>query len=163
MLPNAGIFAAGNELSPYQKYQAHIRARATAGFIDFAGTANANARYTTARTISSGGMIGSPWNAHVEGGASINRLVQHAMPDQAAFDAVCAAGTDVLIVTSYIGNRDDFEALNRNGFTSLSSAAIPGSFVAQIMTEITWWDSAASAAKTLNPSAGSSASSYTVP
>lgn len=153
----------GEAATPYQLYQAHIRQRATGGSAGWSSfKTSAGSYYTTAGGAEGGGMIGSSWAAYVyEVSSTIQRVVLHGLPDRATFLAILAAGTDVFFRTESAGLTDNFEPRDRNGYYSLSSNDVPGTYEAHRLRELVWWTG--SEALTSDPFGGSPPSTYTVP
>ncbi len=150
----------------YEDWVAHVITRTTGGAKtwpnDTFGSGQGLFRTTADNgSLSSSGMDSTPWGAG--GGvfsrtSRIARIVQHALPSEAEFNAQRAAGRVILlqIVTesgAIFGN-----AYARNGYTSGDYFDEP---YGKNCTLAAWWDGATGIPMMSNPAASGAPSPYT--
>lgn len=139
----------------YADYRAHIATLATGGVALWAGTVSVAGVFRTTPTVTvSGSMTGTPWLAGMFGGSATRRMTQHAMPSQAAFDAMNAGGFEFLW-EAVSGGTGDAPSLNRNGYTSGGASAVSLLLIPQII----YWDG--TQAQRMQPSLGLGPTPYT--
>lgn len=134
----------------YADWVAHITARATGGAVAWGGEMTAQGIYRTTAAAATGGMAGSPWMAVFRRASSaMCRIVQHALPSEAVFNAQIASGRQVILQSV-----DDAATvtvpLDRNGFLS-GDASVITTYTCPL---IGWWDDATQSALMNNPQAG---------
>jgi len=158
-LPNPGILAAGLGGKTYAEFQARIATLATSGSASWAGVNIAAGAWTTAAAAVVGIMYDTPWNSSYEAASSrLARIVQHALPSQAAFDDQVANGYQMFVRIQDAADKINFVSVNRNGYASLSfNDGSP--YPARTCTELIRWDG--SQAWQSNPSIGGSETLYT--
>lgn len=121
------IGRAGGAMKTYAEFQVYIAAQApgTQPFSGSVGSITGAFRVTTSPTMPGyAPMVGSPWGPLSADGVSGSysywpRVIQHAMPDEATWNAVRAVGGEVLIRVEDGGIASPtYVAYARNGFTS---------------------------------------------
>lgn len=147
----------------YADFQAHI---ATLGATSRVWAANANATgaYTTNAAAPTGTLTGSSWGPSSAVGfiastaSSLDRIVQHGMPSQAAFDEqVTNSGLIYLDISAALSAAGAFPAVTRNGFTS--SAA--GTNTRRELLVLRYWNFTLGQAEEMQPSLGVGPTVYT--
>lgn len=145
----------------YADFLAHITARAAQGqrLWDEAGSGfPAGAYWADAGAVSASAMTGSSWSSRFYGTPTIGaaRIVQHALPDEAAFNAQVSNGWRVFFRVAAPASGPAYVGITRNGYTSASSAATSSP---RTITELIRWDG--TQAWVSDPSVGGTESPYT--
>lgn len=120
--------------NPLAEFNAYVAAQATGGVQAWGGSLGSIAagayRITTEPTVPGyAPLVGSPWGPLSANGISASysywpRVIQHAMPSEAVFNAVKAASGQVLIRVEDGGIASPpYDAYTRNGFTSGATGA----------------------------------------
>lgn len=148
------VAAGGVVAKTYAEYQTQIAALATGGAVLWDSTGN-NGNIRTTAAAATGAMDGSPWLAFCTSISALARIVQHAAPSQAAFDALVAGGFEVYLELTSPGS-GAVVALNRNGYLSLANAS---STPRRSCANFIYWDGAQ--AQQMNPLAGTGPTPYT--
>jgi len=140
----------------YADFVAHITTKAVDGAATWGGTATSGSpkkfRTTAAAAVDYG--FGSSWVNNWDS-TSVCTLVRHAMPTEAAFNAVVAAGSMVYYEVDQ-GASGFLPATNRNGFTTTDGGA---SQSPNFVSDLIYWDG--TAAQRMNPSLGTGPTPYT--
>ncbi|WP_298700948.1 hypothetical protein [uncultured Brevundimonas sp.] len=159
--PNPGVLAAGNGGKTTADWNAHITTLATSGTRAWTNNVAlaAGAYRTTAEALPGfANMYGSVWSDHAYPNIPPSRLTQHGLPSKAIWDAQAAAGYQIFFRLVSFGDQSSFNALSRNGYTSLS--LLPDSAEPAIKcTELIRWDG--EKAWKSNPSIASAETEYT--
>lgn len=147
----------GGAAKTYAEYQAHLATRGT--FKTYGSTTSAGSFRTTAVAGATGAMRGTPWGTLIirDNTVVLARIVQHSLPSEAVYNAINAAGTEVLIVLEVGPAATDLVfGIDRNGFFS-------GNFgdgdPSMTTSEVIYWDG--TQAQKMNPSAQTGPTPYT--
>lgn len=105
----------------YPAFRAHLATLTPDTVAWDQGVLPGKVRVTTAAPT--GQMFGSIWRSASpagcwQAGSSFSRAIQHAFPNEATFNAVVAAGGEVLIELVGWGNSSAYPSVNRNGYPS---------------------------------------------
>lgn len=133
----------------YAEYQAAIAALPSVGLASWAtniGTSTVN--FTTNAAAATGSMEGSSWNSTYQT-ATVARGVQHALKDEATFNAQVAGGF-LLYISAQSAGVNAAVSLSRNGYTSTADAADVSGRIVRIIR----WDDTLKKAFESNPSIG---------
>lgn len=162
-LPGAAVMRSGGAVAKtYADYQAKMAT-------DFPNTALWNGdvagivqgAYRSTAAADTGTMVGSSWVSQFRrgsGNTSVCRLIQHAMPSQAAYLAAQAAGHIVVWRWAFTGTAPGgYPALNRNGYLSLEDLTSGDMNVCNLLVR---WDEATKKAYQSNPSVGGAETEY---
>lgn len=143
----------------YADFQAHIATLATGGVQAWTGTGMPNTSGTFRSTAAAAGgtMLGSPWMGEYRRNntdTNCARVIQHAMPSEAAFNALVAGGFEFCFTQVGVAAAN-LIALNRNGYLS---GALAGPVSSAQMTSLIYWDG--TKAQKMNPFAGTGPTGY---
>lgn len=158
--PNPGILAAGVSTGKTTAdWNAHITTLATSGDQPWgADVARAGGAYRTTAAAAAGTMYGTSWSSYLFYQFAPCRLIQHGLPNVAAFNDQVANGRQVFFRVASAVDQSVFGSLTRNGYTStFLDAGAPSTTL--ICTEIIRWDGAK--AWKSNPSIGGAETEYT--
>lgn len=149
----------GEQLTPYQRFQAHIAELASGRALAFSDTLLvALQSYVVTADLSSalGGMVGSSWLQAFRGDStSVARAIQHGLASETVFTAQRTNGWQMLLTIGSGDASSGYAARTRNGFASSSSSS---SFGARTISQILLWDGAQSLRMT--PDVGSGPTTY---
>lgn len=156
-----GVAAGPPPGKTYAQFVTHITGLST-GVNTWGGSvggSGAGPRITTA-AAATGAMYGTPWNSWAAMSAATCRVVQHALPSEAEFNAQIAAGRSILMQMVSVENQL-LSGINRNGYTSLSEGT-EGADAANC-TQILFWSGTdtGGSAFSMNPSTGTGPTPYT--
>lgn len=157
-MPTPMLMAGGKT---YDDWVAHVNsiAVATVSGANSIGLAPNFSNLKVQSVSASGTMYGSSWASYVTTDSLFNRIIQHGMASEAKFLA-CAVGKIVLVDTLQSGTLELFNAVNRNGYTSLE-VYNAGGLDACLLTRLAYWDEDLKAAMRVTPSTGSGPVPYT--
>lgn len=117
--------------------------------------------YRSTAAADTGTMVGSSWASTFKRGTgttSVCRLVQHAMPNSAAYLAAQAAGHIVVWRWAYVSPAPGgYPALNRNGYQSLEDLTAGDLNACNLLIR---WDETTKKAYQSNPSIGGAETEY---
>lgn len=152
----------------YGEFQAHIASLAVNGSLSWSAAVNDSVgafKMTTGAVPGYAPLTGSSWGPlspdyGISGSYSYwPRAVQHAMPSEAAFNAIIAIGGDIFIRVQDGGIVNaPFPGVARNGFTS--SARSGGGTYSRFITEMLIFDPAAGPLR-MQPKLGLGPTPYT--
>lgn len=144
----------------YADFQAHIGTLALNGATAWGSPpASNNARYRTTAAAATGSMQGSTWQQSARTATSdVCRMVQHALPSQAVFEAQIAAARQIYFRVQDFGNGVNFGSYSRNGYTS-GGVNTGEDEAATYFTDIIYWDG--TQAWRVNPTTGTGPIPYT--
>lgn len=98
-----------------------------------------------------GTMFGSPYLTYTAGNAAVSRVTQHACPNINTYNENASNTRYCLIKTTYPGLVLTFQAVNRNGYSSMSYNGANGRDTQINVTEFIYYDSATMKMMTWNP------------
>ncbi|MNU42672.1 hypothetical protein D3C71_314370 [compost metagenome] len=163
-LPNPGLLVAGNSAGvPYAVWLAYINAKPSTS--DRTWTSSAvlgNEFYRVAcnstDSITSLTLYGSTWQSRFRSQSNVShmaRIVQHALPSEAVFNAQRAARKVVLMKFSSPVPNGPALSVNRNGYVSIADGSQP-----YRMDMIAWHDETTQQVLMSNPFEGSAPMLY---
>lgn len=125
----------------YADFVAHITALATGGLKQWDAFAplTPGAYRTTAGGAFSSDMYGTIWSGYAFYYLPPGRLVRHGLPSEAVFNDQAANGRQLFFRLADAGSQSSFNAVNRNGYASLSLFPDPAE-PAVTCTELIRWD-----------------------
>ena len=139
----------------YAEFQTHTTALAINGVRLWTGvTALAPGKYRTTAATLTGTMYGTSWQSHFTDDSPVARAIQHGVSSQAMIEAQVAAGRQIYFEVADAGTQTSFDALARNGYTSLSY----GGWTGRRLVDLLIWTP--EGMLRFNPFAGSGPSSY---
>lgn len=144
----------------YADFQAHIATLAPSSRA-WATNASLSGKYRTVantNSLSSASMYGSPWNAYFGDVAAPARVLQHALKDQATWQAQRDGGLEIYFEVQSLAP-GFFNAIDRNGYLSLSDFS--NTISSRSCTRLIRWDQALGKAFESNPSIGGAETEYT--
>jgi hypothetical protein len=136
----------GEQLTPYQRFQAHIANLASGRTLAFSDTllVGTSQSYLVTADLTSalGGMVGSSWLDSFQGNnTSVARAIQHGLASEQAFEAHRVSGRQLLITVGGGDVTGYYNSVWRNVFSSFSASS---SFGARSLNQILLWDGAQS-------------------
>lgn len=108
---------------PYLSFLQNIDGLTANDDVGSTGDNAANDPSVVSSLAASGSMWGSPYNFSVNGytdDSALNRIIQHGVEDQAAWDGLVNNNSRVYKNTYFWGSHSSFNSVNRNGYTSNS-------------------------------------------
>lgn len=138
-LSRRGVINSGGKT--YDDWVAHVESiknGTAAGSLPVSSNGPTATNIKVTPIAASGAMYGSSWGRWFTYDSALNRIIQHGMPSEAKFLS-CAVAKIVLIDTELEGSRDLFDAVSRNGFTSIE-AYNEGGLQSYICTRLAYWD-----------------------
>lgn len=136
----------GEQLTPYQRFQAHIANLASGRTLAFSDTllVGSQQSYVVTADLTSdlGGMVGSSWLESFQGNTtSVARAIQHGLASEEAFQDQRMSGRQLLITVGGGDPTGYYPSVWRNGFSSSSASS---TFGARSLSQILLWDGAQS-------------------
>lgn len=148
----------------YAEFQAHI-ATLTATTRAVNSTSNMVGQFRVTLGSPSGGLIGSSWGPGSPGGfaqgasSALGRIIQHAMPSEAVFNALVASTSEVCMTIITVSTpAGALNAVTRNGYPSTSYAG--GAGTANAVSELLLFDPTDGPVRMV-PNAGTGPTPYT--